>query len=131
MIDEMGCNMVRFMSNRVTDMSSSPDTRRPNQDDFCGTNDANPAVCQQGGTSRTSSPIATRSTHMVITLAGNAPKKLLAGFVRRPPSATPLRVHRERSLSQIEFFRVLEEKINRGKDFHSNDGISRCSTVSA
>ncbi|XP_049519652.1 uncharacterized protein LOC125944005 [Dermacentor silvarum] len=133
MNDAMGCNLARFMNNKVTDMTAASDPGQEDEDNDSNpqaTSDGSTAVGKQGATSRPSSPTATR--HPVLSFAGSASDKLLAGFLRRPPSATPLRIQRERSLSQVEFFRVLDEKINRGKESESDDdGISRCSAISA
>ncbi|KAL1481881.1 hypothetical protein MTO96_034137 [Rhipicephalus appendiculatus] len=117
-------------------MTTTPD---PGEDDHVnddqvsdsnthGNSDGSTAVGKQGASLHTPSLTSTRKT---THFASNTSDKHLVGFLRRPPSATPLRIHRERSSSQIEFFRVLDEKINRGKDNTSDDGTSRCGSMTA
>ncbi|KAL3255411.1 hypothetical protein MRX96_017323 [Rhipicephalus microplus] len=134
MNDAMGCNLARLARNKITDMAITPS---PGEDEQVindqvsdsnphGNSDGSTAVGKQGASLPAPSLTSTiKTSHFV----SNTPDKLLIGFLRRPPSATPLRIHRERSSSQIEFFRVLDEKINRGKDNCSDDGTSRCGST--
>ncbi|XP_077564669.1 uncharacterized protein LOC144180153 isoform X1 [Haemaphysalis longicornis] len=128
----MGCHLARFMNNKVTD-TTPPDNGRNDQDGASTpSKSTSTEVWKQGATSSPSSPsMSIRSpAHPVITVTCTASDKLMAR-VTRATSTPLLKPQRERSSSQIEFFRALDEKINRGRQGESDDNLSRCSTLSA
>ncbi|KAM7306028.1 uncharacterized protein ISCGN_015926 [Ixodes scapularis] len=120
----MGCNPGKFMRNKVHAISAAAGVSKA-----AAAEGGLVIVNKQGSPQRCSSPNSRNYPHPIITLTGSGPNSMMSRL-SRPMPGTPIRVTRERSSSQVEFFRVLDEKINKGRDNVSEDGLSRCSVMS-